>query len=152
MDSEEMLEFDPSLCMSGEIPYIIDQKGRMSFPQDFRRIIGDKFILTRGADKRLVVYPQDRWNDFLRRIAAMKDGRNKEVMKQIYVKGATKIECDQNGRMLIPQVLREYASLTKDVLVVGSMDVAEIWDKETYKKYNESVLSGAYEAQEAIGV
>ena len=128
-----------SLMMSGELPYTIDSKGRMSFPQRFRDIIGDRFILTRGADRRLVVYYEKKWNELMMKISAMKEGRDKEILKQIYIKGAIPVEADKLGRILVPQALREYAMLMKDVYVVGAMDTAEIWDKATYEAFTQSI-------------
>lgn len=124
--------------MSGEMPYTIDSKGRMSFPQKFREIIGDKFMLTRGADHRLVAYSEADWNELLERIFAMPEGRNKEILKTMYIKGAIAVEADKLGRILVPQALREYAGLLKDVYVVGAIDTAEIWDKATYEAFTQS--------------
>ena len=111
----------------------------MSFPQRFRDIIGDRFILTRGADRRLVVYSEKKWNELMMKISAMKEGRDKEILKQIYIKGAIPVEADKLGRILVPQALREYAMLMKDVYVVGAMDTAEIWDKATYEAFTQSI-------------
>ncbi|MBQ8624282.1 MAG: cell division/cell wall cluster transcriptional repressor MraZ [Oscillospiraceae bacterium] len=128
-----------SAMMSGEMPYTIDAKGRMSFPQKFREIIGDRFMLTRGADHRLVAYSEESWNSLLERIYAMKEGREKEILKQIYIKGALAVEADKLGRILVPQALREYAGLMKDVYVVGAIETAEIWDKATYEAFTQSI-------------
>lgn len=130
---------DISKLMSGELPYTIDAKGRMSFPQRFRDIIGDRFILTRGADRRLTAYSEEKWNELMLKISAMRDGRDKEILKQIYIKGAIPVEADKMGRILVPQALREYAGLLKDVYVVGAMDTAEIWDKATYEDFTGSI-------------
>lgn len=129
-----------SAMMSGELPYTIDAKGRMSFPQRFRDVIGDSFILTRGADRRLCAYSEEKWNELMLKISAMREGRNKEILKQIYIKGAIPVETDKLGRILVPQALREYARLQKDVYVVGAMDIAEIWDKTVYEEFTQSIL------------
>lgn len=125
--------------MCGELPYTIDSKGRMSFPQSFRDIIGDRFILTRGADHRIVAYSEEKWNALMLKINAMHEGRQKEVLKQIYIKGARPVEADKLGRILVPQALREYAMLMKDVYVVGAMETAEIWDKAAYEAFTQSI-------------
>lgn len=125
--------------MSGELPYTIDAKGRMSFPQRFRDILGDRFILTRGADRRIVAYSEEKWNSLMLKINAMHEGRQKEVLKQIYIKGAIPVEADKLGRILVPQALREYAMLMKDVYVVGAVDTAEIWDKAAYESFTQSI-------------
>lgn len=138
--------------MSGELPYTIDAKGRMSFPQRFREIIGDRFILTRGADHRLVAYSEEKWNSLLEKISAMREGRDKEILKQIYIKGAIPVEADKLGRILVPQALREYAGLMKDVYVVGAIDTAEIWDKSTYEAFTQSIdPEDLYAAMAALG-
>ena len=126
--------------MSGELPYTIDVKGRMSFPQRFRDVLGDRFILTRGANHRLVAYSEENWNELLDKISLMREGKDKEVLKQIYIKGAIPVETDKLGRILVPQALREYARLMKDVYVVGAIDTAEIWDKNTYEEFTQSIL------------
>ncbi len=128
------------LKMSGELPYTIDVKGRMSFPQRFRDVLGDRFILTRGANHRLVAYSEKNWNELLDKISQMREGRDKEVLKQMYIKGAIPVETDKLGRILVPQALREYARLLKDVYVVGAIDTAEIWDKNTYEEFTQSIL------------
>lgn len=125
--------------MSGELPYTIDQKGRMSFPIRFREILGDRFRLTRGADHRLVAYSEEKWQSLVDKISAMRPGKNKEMLTHIYVKGASPVEADKLGRILVPQALREYAGLIKDVYVVGAIDVAEIWDKSTYEEFTQSI-------------
>ena len=125
--------------MSGELPYTIDAKGRMSFPQRFREVIGDRFILTRGADRRLVAYSEEKWNGLLEKISQMRPGKEKEILKQIYIKGAIPVEADKLGRILVPQALREYAGLLKDVYVVGAIDTVEIWDKATYESFTQSI-------------
>lgn len=144
------MDFDK--IMSGELPYTIDAKGRMSFPQKFRDIIGEKFVLTRGANRRLVAYSEASWNAMVMKIYNMPLGSDRERLTQTYVKGAVPVEADKLGRILVPQTLREYASLVKDVYVVGSIDIAEIWDKATYEAFNQSIeADDIYAALSAMG-
>lgn len=127
--------------MSGELPYTIDVKGRMSFPQRFREVIGERFVLTKGPGHKLEVYSEEKWQELVEKISAMHPGKDKEILKQIYVKGASPVETDKLGRILIPQTLRDYARLAKDVYVVGAIEIAEIWDKYTYDKMMEEIAS-----------
>ncbi len=151
--AENIAESQTSQMMSGELPYTIDQKGRMSFPQKFRDVIGDRFMLTRGADRRLTAYSEEKWQELLLKISALSEGRQKEILKQIYIKGAIPVECDKMGRILVPQTLREYAGLLKDVYVVGAMDTAEIWDKQAYETFTQSISQDEiYAALSALGV
>lgn len=137
--------------MSGELPYTVDSKGRMSFPQRFRDIIGERFMLTRGANHRLVAYSEEKWQSLVDKISAMRPGKEKEMLTHTYVKGANPVETDKLGRILVPQALREYAGLIKDVYVVGAIDVAEIWDKSTYEDYTQSIDTEAlYAAMAAL--
>lgn len=139
------------LKMSGELPYTIDVKGRMSFPQKFRDVLGDRFILTRGANHRLVAYSEAKWNELLDKISNMREGRDKEILKQMYIKGAIPVETDKLGRILVPQALREYARLLKDVYVIGAIETAEIWDKGTYEEFTQSISpEDIYAALEAL--
>ena len=147
MDAEKEL-----LGMTGEMPYTIDTKGRMSFPARFREIIGERFILTRGADRRLVAYPVKRGQELVGKIFLMHHGRAREVLTQIYVKGAIPVEADKLGRILVPQALREYAGLIKDVYVVGAIDAAEIWVKATYESFTQAIdPSELYAAMSLLG-
>lgn len=147
-----MAASDMSKVMSGELLYTIDSKGRMSFPPRFREIIGDRFILTKGLDKQITVRSEENWNSLVERISAMPEGRNKEYLKYQFIKCAVTVEADKLGRILIPQTLRTFAALTKDVYVVGSMDTAEIWDKSTYDLYAQKLSADdLYAALEALG-
>ncbi|MCD7822567.1 MAG: cell division/cell wall cluster transcriptional repressor MraZ [Oscillospiraceae bacterium] len=139
MAKSEVNLMPDEMKMSGELPYTIDVKGRMSFPQRFRDVLGDRFILTRGADHRLVAYSEKQWNELRDKISLMREGKNKEILKQIYIKGAIPVETDKLGRILVPQALREYARLLKDVYVVGAIETAEIWDKSTYEEFTQSI-------------
>ena len=130
--------------MSGELPYTIDTKGRMSFPQKFRDVIGERFMLTRGADCRLVAFSEEKWKTMVDKISQMPPGKDREVLTQMYVKGANPVEADKLGRILVPQTLREYAGLVKDVYVVGAIDIAEIWDKAAYDRINSAIKPEDY--------
>ena len=144
------LQLEFANIMSGEMPYTIDAKGRMSFPQRFREILGERFMLTRGSGHNIVCYNEAQWQDTVRRIAAMPMGKNKDNLTHLVVKGATPVEADKLGRILIPQTLREFANLTHDVYVVGAIDVAEIWDKAAYESHNiaDEDIYDAYSALE----
>ena len=137
--------------MSGELLYTIDSKGRMSFPQCFRDVIGDKFKITKGVGSRLVARSIENWNQLVRRIYALPEGKNKEILNQRFVKCAATVETDKLGRILIPQALREHAKLVKDIYVVGAMDAVEIWDKSEYIKSQDVSDEEIYAATKDLG-
>ncbi len=132
----ELEQFGFNTILSGELPYTIDAKGRMSFPQKFRDTLGERMILTRGSGHKIVCYNEAQWMDMVRRIAKMPAGKERDNLTHMIVKGATPVEADKLGRILIPQTLREFANLTHDVYVVGAIDLAEIWDKANYENHN----------------
>ena len=143
---------DMSKVMSGELLYTIDAKGRMSFPQRFREIIGDRFILTKGLDRQITVRSEENWSSLVVRISAMPEGRSKERLKHQYIKCAVPVETDKLGRILVPQALRAFAGLSRDVYVVGAIDTAEIWDKDTYDSFAQELEpDDLYAALEALG-
>ncbi|MBR1864092.1 MAG: division/cell wall cluster transcriptional repressor MraZ [Ruminococcus sp.] len=113
----------------------MDAKGRMSFPSKLREVIGDRFIVTKGLDGCLYVYSCTEFREMTRRLKT-KPMAEARLFSRSFVGYATVAETDKNGRILIPQALRECAGLSKDVVVVGVIDRCEIWSKEKWELYN----------------
>ncbi len=132
--------------MSGELLYTIDPKGRMSFPPKFREILGERFILTKGPNNKLVAYSEENWERLVEQIAEMDLGREKDILTQMCVKAASPVEADKLGRILVPQALRQFAGLVKDVYVVGAIDEVEIWDRANYDAFNQSITPSDFYA------
>lgn len=122
----------------GEYQHNIDAKGRLIVPSKLRESLGEIFIATRGFDQCVVVYPMDVWMDFLEKIrqlpASSSDARR---FKRFFTSNAAECEVDGQGRILLPLQLREYAGLKKQIVSIGVGDRAEIWDKDTWDKYND---------------
>jgi len=136
--------------MRGEYQHSIDSKGRMIFPVKLREELGDGFVVAKGLDNCISVYSKAGWEEFYGRICAMPS--KAEKLKRFY---SANFDCepDSQGRILIPQVLRSYAKLGKDVTVVGLGEKAEIWDTEAWNKYNSDVTSeDIAELMDAMGV
>lgn len=121
--------------MRGEYLHSIDAKGRLIFPIKLREELGEHFVIFRGLDNCINVYSQEKWNAFEERLSALPSKARK--VQRFF---SANFECDPDaqGRILIPQTLRTYAGLQKDVVVVGMLDHAEIWDADAWKRYNES--------------
>lgn len=121
--------------MRGEYLHSIDAKGRLIFPIKLREELGEHFVIFRGLDNCINVYSQEKWNAFETRLSALPSKARK--VQRFF---SANFECDPDaqGRILIPQTLRTYAGLQKDVVVVGMLDHAEIWDADAWKRYNES--------------
>ncbi len=118
----------------GEYNHTIDAKGRLIIPSKFREILGDAFVVTKGLDGCLFVYDNEEWKRFEEKLRSLPI-TNKEARQfvRFFLAGATEAEVDKQGRILIPNVLREFAQLTKDVVLVGVGSRIEIWGRERFE-------------------
>ena len=117
----------------GEYNHTIDAKGRLIVPAKFREILGDNFIVTKGLDGCLCVYPNDEWIRFEEKLKSLPlTNKNARQFTRFFLAGAAACEVDKQGRILLPQVLREFASLEKDVVLVGVASRIEIWSRERW--------------------
>ena len=130
--------------MTGQYAHSIDAKGRLFIPAALRRELGQTFHVTMGQDHCLSVYSDESWAAFM---AKLKELSYNEVKKlRALFAYAADCEPDSQGRILIPAKLREYAGLTKEVVVVGSFDRVEIWSAERWAAIeNEAFSTGALE-------
>lgn len=122
----------------GEYNHTLDVKGRLIIPSKFRDALGENFIVSRGMDGCLFVYSQETWSDIHKKIKELPSLTNKEsrYFSRYFLAGASEVEVDKQGRILVPQTLREFAGLDKDVVLVGVGDRIEIWDKEKWNAIN----------------
>ena len=118
----------------GEYNHTIDAKGRLIVPSRFREILGDAFVVTKGLDGCLFVYDNEEWKLFEEKLRALPI-TNKEARQfvRFFLAGAAEVEVDKQGRSLIPNVLREFAGLAKDVALVGVGSRIEIWSRERFE-------------------
>lgn len=117
----------------GEYYHTIDAKGRINFPAKLRESLGLRFIITRGMDNCLCVYPMEEWTQLKESI--IKQPRSKRRnLERFFFSGAVEANPDKQGRISVPPNLREFASLEKDVVVAGASDRVEIWDKQAWEK------------------
>ena len=117
----------------GEYNHTVDTKGRLIIPSKFREQLGEEFIVTKGLDGCLFVFPQDEWQAFeekLRTLPLTQKGARQ------FVAGATPCELDKQGRILLPATLREFAGLDKDVVLAGMLNRIEIWSKDKWTENN----------------
>lgn len=120
----------------GEYQHTIDDKGRMIIPSKFRDALGASFIITRGLDNCLFVYPRSEWEVLEQKLKALPlmkaDAR---AFTRFFFSGATECELDKQGRVNIPNNLLQYSKLDKDCVVLGVSNRVEIWSKETWENY-----------------
>ena len=106
----------------GEYSHTIDAKGRLIVPSKFREQLGDEFVVTKGLDGCLFVYENSEWKSFEEKLHALPlTNANARKFSRFFLAGACACEVDRQGRILIPSVLREFAHLEKDVVLVGSI-------------------------------
>lgn len=121
----------------GEYQHIIDSKGRVIIPSKFRDGLGENFIMTKGLDNSLFVYPIEEWRNFEEKLRLLpitnKDAR---AFVRFFFAGATECILDKQGRVLIPVNLRKHANLQKDTVIIGVASRIEIWGMEEWLSYN----------------
>ncbi len=126
--------------LMGEYNHSLDAKGRVILPADFRVELGESFIITKGLDNCLFIYPQSEWEQLsvkLRQLPLAKTEARAFV--RFFFAGARQVELDKQGRFLIPATLRQHASLKKDAVLIGVSNRIEIWSKDEWLKYNEEI-------------
>lgn len=118
----------------GEYNHTIDTKGRLIVPSKFRETLGDEFVVTKGLDGCLFVYDNTEWAAFEEKLKGLpltnKDAR---AFVRFFLAGAATVEVDKQGRILLPSVLREFAQITKDAVLVGVASRIEIWSREKWE-------------------
>jgi len=121
----------------GEYQHTIDSKGRVIMPVKFREALGSKFVLTKGLDSCLFVYPNEEWINFEKKLRSLPlTSRDARAFIRFFFAGACECELDKQGRILIPGNLREYAGLEKDLVIIGVSTRVEIWSKDKWDEYN----------------
>ena len=128
--------------------------GEYNHTIDAKELLGEEFVLTRGLDGCLSIYPMDEWVAFEEKLRALpltnKDAR---TFSRFFVAGATTCELDQQGRILVPQTLREFAGLEKDVVLTGNLNRVEVWSKEKWSENcNFDDMDSIAESMESIGI
>ena len=135
----------------GEYQHNIDDKGRMIIPAKLRDHLGSTFIMTRGLDQCLFVYPMDQWEKLeqkLQSLPLMKaDAR---AFTRFFFSGASECEWDKQGRVNIPNHLREYAKLEKECMVVGVQNRVEVWSKDAWEHYMDQSAASFNEIAETL--
>jgi len=122
----------------GEFNHTVDAKGRINIPVKFREQLNETFYLTKGLDNCLFVFPEEEWRAFEAKLKSLPlTSKQARAFTRIFFGGATECAFDKQGRITVPQPLREYAVLEKDVKVIGVGTRVEVWSKETWEDYND---------------
>lgn len=136
----------------GEYTHSIDVKKRLALPSKFRKDLGKTVVVTRGLDHCLFVYPMHEWSTLAQKLGTMPIGEaSTRSFVRLMLAGAVDVITDAQGRMLIPDYLKEYAGLTKDVVVAGLFNRLEIWDDKKWEKYKMSAEKNTDAIAENLG-
>lgn len=120
----------------GEFRHSIDKKARVILPAKFRDALKDGVVVTRGLDNCLWIFSKTEWmqvEDGIRKLSLTKNNARK--FTRFLLSGASEEELDRQGRISLPQQLREHAGLERDIVIIGVSDRLEIWSKENWDKY-----------------
>ena len=131
--------------MTGTYEHNIDAKGRLAIPSKLRDELGSTFYLAMGVDACLAVYPQSTWDRFTEKFASLPMSQSKK-MRSLFA-NAARCELDSQGRIVIPQKLKKYAGIERDVVIIGVHDRAEIWAAEKWAAEEEEEMTPEKMAQ-----
>ncbi len=135
----------------GEFTHNLDLKGRIAMPAKFREKIKEGAIITRGLDHCLFVFGKNEWEVLAQKLISLPLAQaNSRAFVRLMLAGATDVELDAQGRVLIPDYLREYAGLKKEATIAGLYNRMEIWDKEEWVKYKEKTENNSEEIAEKL--
>lgn len=136
----------------GEYQHTIDPKKRVAMPSKCRVELGKKVVVTRGMDKCLFIYPMKTWEKLAEKLGSLPVGEaGTRSFIRLMLAGAVDVDLDKQGRVLIPDYLKEYAGLKKDVTVAGLFDRLEVWDKNKWNVYKAKAEKSSDEIAEQLG-
>jgi len=130
----------------------LDIKGRMAIPAKFREKLSAGAIITRGLDNCLFIFAPSEWENLAKKLTALPLAQsNSRAFVRLMLAGATDVQIDGQGRILIPDYLRKYAELKKSAVVTGLINRIEIWDADRWEKYKKKTESASEEIAEKLG-
>ena len=138
----------------GEYNHTVDAKGRLIVPSKFRDQLGDEFVVTKGLDGCLFVYENTEWKALEEKLHALPlTNANARKLSRFFLAGASTCEVDKQGRILLPAVLREFAAIDKDAVLVGVGSRIEIWSRDACNKSNTyDYMEEIAENMEGLGI
>lgn len=140
----------------GEYAHNLDEKGRLSIPAKFRRLLAGGVVITRGLDHCLFLYSLKEWETIAGKLAQLPLTQKKSrAFSRLMLAGAWDAELDAQGRVIVPEYLRTYAGITKKAVIAGLYNRVEIWDEASwnqYKKATEEESDSIAESLSELGV
>ena len=136
----------------GEYQHTVDEKGRLAIPMKFRKQLAKGAVVTRGLDNCLFVYDAAEWQKLAEKLATLPlTQANARAFSRLMLAGAMAVDIDKQGRVVLPEYLREYAGLGKDVIIAGLYSRVEIWNRATWNAYKTQTEKDSNEIAERMG-
>lgn len=136
----------------GEYKHSLDEKRRMALPAKFRKSLGKKIIITRGLDSCLFIFSQVEWRSVVEKFNQLSMGQaDSRAFARYFFAGASELEVDQLGRVLVPAELALHAGLTSKVVLIGVNDRCEVWNETSWSTYRAGVEKEADRVAETLG-
>ena len=136
----------------GEYLHTIDSKKRLAIPSKFRKEIGRRLVITRGLDNCLFVFPTNQWGKLVEKLSKLPLGqKDTRGFVRLMLAGASEVSLDQLGRILVPDYLKQYACLKKNIVIAGVYNRLEIWDEAKWKFFKQSTEKEVDNMAERLG-
>ncbi len=137
----------------GEYSHTLDDKSRLAIPKKFRSDLEVGAVVTRGLDHCLFLYTRNEWEKLAEKLASLPFAQaNSRAFARLMLAGAMEVEIDKQGRIIVPEYLRSYGSIKKEVVLAGLYNRIEIWDAQEWKKYTEKTEQESNEIAEQLGM
>jgi len=136
----------------GEYNHTIDDKGRLAIPVKFRGDLAHGAVVTRGLDASLFLFPKEEWGKLAEKLASLPLGQsNSRAFARLMLAGAMDVTLDKQGRIVLPEYLRSYATIAKTAVIAGLYNRLEIWDEAKWETYKHQVETDADSVAEKLG-
>jgi len=136
----------------GEYKHNLDLKKRLAIPSRFRKELGNGAVLTKGLDGCLFVFPSKSWAPFAEMLGGLSIGKqDTRSFARLFLSGAMEVEFDSLGRILIPDNLKDFANLNKEVVIAGLFNRLEIWDESKWNSYKANLEKSSDKIAEKLG-
>ncbi|MBT3689835.1 division/cell wall cluster transcriptional repressor MraZ [bacterium] len=136
----------------GEYQHTIDSKNRLAVPAKFRAVLAKGCVVTKGLDNCLFLYTKKEWEELALKLSKLPISQsNTRAFSRLMLAGAMDVSLDKQGRIILPDYLKKFASLSKKVIVTGLMNRLEIWEEKAWEKYKASTEKDSSNIAEALG-
>ena len=136
----------------GEYSHNLDDKGRVAVPAKFRALLKGGAVVTKGLDNCLFLYTKKEWQELAGKLAKLPISKaNTRAFARLMLGGAMEVDFDNQGRIMLPEYLRKFAGLNKNLVIAGLYDRLEIWDETAWNKYKKGAEKKSADIAEALG-